>query len=82
MNLEAYTKEQLWSMLVEVVHASVLYYGRKAYVRDVLLQSNPTITPAELAQRLNMTEGEATVILYELTEENRGKDKPSRQTCS
>ena len=66
MNLDEYTKEALWQLLVEAVHSSVMYPTRKAYTRDSILPANPEITPEELAQRLGMPLGEAIVILSEL----------------
>lgn len=66
MSVEEYTKEKLWEMLTETVHRLVMYSYHKAYVRDVILHEKPGITPAELAVRLNMSLGEALVILYEL----------------
>lgn len=67
MSVEEYTKEKLWQLLVETVHALVLYPHHKAYVRDVVLHEKQDITPAELAARLNMPLGEAIVILHELS---------------
>jgi transcription initiation factor IIE alpha subunit len=69
MNLEEYTKEKLWQLLVEAVHTSVMYPTHKAYTRDSILPSNAEITPEELAQRLGMSLGEALVILSELQPE-------------
>lgn len=74
MRLEEYTKEQLWPILVEVVHSSVMYPSRKAYTRDQILREKPDITPAELAARLNMPLGESLVILHELSEERKNKN--------
>jgi CTP-dependent riboflavin kinase len=71
MSLEEYTKEKLWPILVETVHAMVMYPHHKAYTRDVLLHENPDITPSELASRLGISLGEALVILYELKNERR-----------
>jgi hypothetical protein len=71
MSLEEYTKEKLWLILVEMVHASVMYPSRKAYTRETILREKPDITPSELANRLNMPLGEALVILHELAEERR-----------
>jgi len=68
MSLEEYTKEKLWPILVEMVHASVMYPSRKAYTRDMILPEKAHTTPTELAARLNMPLGEALVILYELAE--------------
>ncbi|MEM3566262.1 MAG: hypothetical protein QXK47_04295 [Candidatus Bathyarchaeia archaeon] len=72
MSLEEYAKEKLWPILVETVHAMVMYPHHKAYTRDVLLHENPDITPSELASRLGIPLGEALVILYELKNERRG----------
>jgi hypothetical protein len=69
MSLEECTKEKSWPILVETVHALVLYPNHKAYTRDVILPQNPGLTPAELAGRLGMPLGEALVILAELLAE-------------
>lgn len=69
MSLEEYIKEKLWPILVETVHAMVMYPHHKAYTRDVLLHEKPDITPQELASRLGIPLGEALVILYELKNE-------------
>lgn len=73
MNLEEYTKEQLWLILVETVHAAVMYPPHKAYTREEILREKPDVTPAELATRLNLPLGEAIVILNELAEERKNK---------
>jgi hypothetical protein len=71
MSLEEYMKEKLWQILVDTVHASVMYPTHKAYTRDEMLREKPDISAAELANRLNMPLGEALVILYELAEERK-----------
>ncbi len=71
MSLEEYTKEKLWPILVETVHAAVMYPSRKAYTRETILREKPDIGPSELANRLNMPFGEALVILHELSEERK-----------
>jgi ribosomal protein S25 len=71
MSLEEYVKEKLWPILVETVHAMVMYRHHKAYTRDVVLHEKPDITPQELASRLGIPLGEALVILYELKNEAR-----------
>jgi hypothetical protein len=48
-----------------------MYPSHKAYTREAILRDKPDITPAELANRLNMPVGEALVILHELTEERK-----------
>ncbi|MEM3697150.1 MAG: hypothetical protein QXQ94_06590 [Candidatus Bathyarchaeia archaeon] len=69
MSFEEYLKEKLWLILIETVHALILYPNHKAYVREVVLHEKPDITPAELASRLGIPLGEALVILYELKNE-------------
>jgi len=71
MSLEEYMKEKLWSILVETVHASVMYPSHKAYTRERILPEKVDVTPTELALRLNAPLGEAIVILYELAEERK-----------
>jgi hypothetical protein len=71
MSLEEYMKEKLWPILVETVHAAVMYPTHKAYTREEILRDKPDLTPTELANRLNMPFGEALVILYELAEERK-----------
>ncbi len=71
MNLEEYSKEKLWLILVETVHAAVMYPSHKAYTREEILRTKPDITPPELANRLNTPLGEALVILHELAEERK-----------
>ncbi len=67
MNLEGYSKEKLWQMLVEVVHANVMFPTHKAYTRDVLLHETPNMSGEMLAAKLNMPLAEALVILEELS---------------
>lgn len=74
MNLEKYTKEKLWLILIETVRASVMYPTHKAYIRDVLLREKPDVTADEVSLRLNMTLGEALVILNELKPETNSTD--------
>jgi len=68
MNLDDYTKEKLWQLLVEAVHASVMYPTHKAYTRNSMLPQKPDISPIELSESLGMPLGEALVILSELTQ--------------
>ena len=71
MSVEEYMKEKLWTILVETVHASVMYPTHKAYTRETILQKKPDITASELANRLSMSFGEALVILHDLAEERK-----------
>ncbi len=73
MSLEEYTKEKLWTVLVETVHASIMYPHHKVYTRETILTEKSDMTPAELATRLNIPLGEALVLLYELAEERKVK---------
>lgn len=71
MDLEDYTKDKLWQLLVEVVHASVMYPTHKAYTRNSILPEKSDITAVELAERLGMPLGEALIIIDELTQEKK-----------
>ena len=71
MNFEEFTREKLWPILVETVHALVMYPHHKAFTRDTVLPEKPETLPAELAARLNIPFGEALVILCELASENK-----------
>jgi transcription initiation factor IIE alpha subunit len=73
MNFEEYTREKLWPILIETVHALVMYPNHKSYTREAILNEKPEITPAELAAKLKIPLGEALVILYELAEERHLK---------
>jgi hypothetical protein len=68
MNLDDFTKEKLWQLLVESAHASVMYPTHKAYTRDTILPQKADVSAGELAERLGMPLGEAMVILSELTQ--------------
>jgi hypothetical protein len=71
MNFEEYATEKLWPILVETVHALVMYPNHKAFTRDNVLPEKSDTSPAELAARLNMPFGEALVILCELASERK-----------
>jgi hypothetical protein len=66
MNLDEFTKEKLWQLIVETAHSSVMYPTHKAYTRDSILPQKPDVSAIELSQRLGMSLGEALVILNEL----------------
>jgi len=63
---QEYENNILWPILVETVHAMVMYPHHKAYVRDVVLHEQPVISPKDLAIKLGIPFGESLVILYEL----------------
>jgi len=69
MSIEEHEKNPLWKILVDTVHMTIMYPHHKAYVRDVILQRTPEITPQDLAVQLGISLGEALVILYELRRE-------------
>jgi len=69
MNLDEYSKERLWQLLVEAVHASVMYPTHKAYTRENVLPQKTDVSAEELSERLGMPLGEALVILGELSPE-------------
>jgi len=69
MDFQELTKDKLWLILVETVHANVMYPTHKSYTRDVILREKPDISTYELAEKLNMPMGEAIVILYELSDQ-------------
>jgi len=71
MNLDEYTKERLWQLLVETVHTSVMYPTHKSYTRNTILPQKADVTPTELAESLGMSFGEALVILAELSEDRK-----------
>jgi hypothetical protein len=73
MDLQEYPGDRLWSILVDTVHALVMYPSHKAYTREVIIPEKSEITPAELVARLKMPVGEAIVILHELAEERKNR---------
>lgn len=66
VSLEDYVNNPLWPVLVETVHAMVMFPHHKAYVRDFVLHEQPNVTPKDLAIKLSIPLGEALVILHEL----------------
>jgi len=66
MSFEEYVNNPMWVVLVETVHAMIMYSHHKAYARDVVLHEQPDTTPSDLAAKLGIPLGEAVVILYEL----------------
>lgn len=72
-------KEELWNLLVDTVHAIPMYKAHKRFVEEVMIKEKPDISSKELAVQLNLTLGEATVILYEL---RGGKNEPKAPTPS
>ena len=81
MNLEEYVSNPLWSLLVETVHAMIMYPHHKAYARDVFLPEQPDATAQELAIKLGIPLGEALVILYELRKQ-KSEELPEDENAS
>ncbi len=62
-------RNPLWLILVETVHALPMFSHHKSYVRDRLIFDFPDISVEELSHRLDISLGEAMVILHEISEE-------------
>ena len=69
LSLEEYVDNPLWTMLVKTVHKMIMYPHHKAYIRSEIMHENPDISFQELAIYLEISRGEALVILYELKKE-------------
>ncbi len=69
ISLEKYVDNPLWSILVETVHAMIMFPQHKAYTRNVILHEQPDTTPSDLATKLGIPLGEAIVILFELKQQ-------------
>ena len=70
MESEENEKNTLWPILVETVHAIIMYPHHKNYVRDIVLRETPNTSPRDLALKLDVPLGEAMVLLYELKKES------------
>ena len=75
MGFEEYVANPLWPLLVETVHAMVMYPHHKAYTRDAVLHEQPDVTARDLAAKLGIPLGEALVILYELRKQKAKEPK-------
>jgi len=62
----------LWKLLTETVRALPMYKHHKHFVEDVMLKEKPNISSQELAVQLDITLGEAVVLLDELRGEGTG----------
>ena len=60
------SRDELWKILVETVHALPMYKNHRRYVADVMLKERPDISSQELAVQLNIPLGEAIVLLEEV----------------
>ena len=79
ISLEEHVSNPLWPILLETVHAMIMFPQHKAYTRNVILNEQPDTTPPELAAKLGIPLGEALVILHELKVE---KTKSSKSTTT
>ena len=70
--MEDLKRNALWLILVETAQSLPMYRHHKAYVRDIILPEEPEASAEDLAHRLDITLGEAIVILAELR--NGGAD--------
>lgn len=75
-----YIDDPLWPILVETVHAMIMYQHHKAYVANRLLNEHPDITPRKLAAELGIPLGEALVILYEIERESSQRESQPSAT--
>lgn len=66
-------KDELWKLLTETAHALPMYNHHKHFVQDVMLKEKPNISSQELAVQLNITLGEAIVLLDELREQEASR---------
>jgi len=70
-------KSPLWPLLIDTVHALVMYRYHKRYVSTVILAEKPNIAPKDLSARLGIPFGEALVILHELKAESSSPKVPT-----
>ena len=70
--MEDLKRNALWLILMETAQNLPMYRHHKAYVRDSILPEEPEASAEDLAHRLDITLGEAIVILAELI--NGGAD--------
>jgi hypothetical protein len=77
MQIEEYVANPLWPILVEVVHAMVMYPHHKAFIREVVLHEKPESTIQELATELGIPFGQALVIVAELEQQPEGSPSQS-----
>ena len=66
---EEYKENPLWLILLETAQTLPMYKAHLNYTKDVIIPENQKITPEELSQRLDITLGEALVILSELNKD-------------
>jgi len=61
-------------ILIDTVHSIVMYPHHKFYTQNIFLSEKPDASPQDLVSSLDISLGEAIVILYELQiEKNKEK---------
>jgi hypothetical protein len=79
-------RDELWKLLIETVHSLPMFKSHKRYVGEIMIKETPGISPQELAVQLNITLGEAIVLLDEIRgptgqdKTSSDSEKPSRTT--
>lgn len=64
--VEEFKDNPIWLILVETAQKLPMYKAHLNYTRDVIIPESKQITPEELSQRLDISLGEAIVILSEI----------------
>ena len=63
---EEYKDNPIWHILVETAQKLPMYKAHLNYTKDVIIPESKQITPEELSQRLDISLGEAIVIISEI----------------
>ena len=63
---EEYKDNPIWHILVETAQKLPMYKSHLNYTRDTIMVENKNISAEELSQRLDISLGEAIVILSEI----------------
>jgi len=66
---EEYKENPLWLILLETAQTLPMYKAHLNYTKDTIILENSKITPEELSQRLDITLGEALIILSEINQD-------------
>ena len=71
MSLIDFVADPLWNILVDTVHALILYSHHKSYIQNIMLNEKKDITAQDLTTKLGIPLGEALVLIYELQMEKK-----------
>jgi hypothetical protein len=63
---EEFKDNPIWHILVETAQKLPMYKAHLNYTRDIIIPELKQITPEELSQRLDISLGEAIVIISEI----------------